>query len=142
MSKKVKIKPIVYPIYLNTKYSDLLLLRLKELKEALPNLIKLQEKVKDKPYFSRSGVCKNITGIAGANYLNCSHVYSEYWPKYNGNMRWPISSGRKNTTAYHAFYNFHKWSICTQYGRDRHEYLQFLIDIIKGELEYAKEHNL
>lgn len=140
MSKKVKVLPIVYPIYLNPKVTNNLSDRLKELQKALPNLIKLQEKVKVKPTFSHSGVCKNFMALCGA-YLDCSYTYCQYWSKFSGQRSFPIKCAGRNAKA--AFWlDTDKWTLKTQYGRDRHEYLQFLIDIIKGELEYAKEHNL
>lgn len=137
MSKKVKVLPIVYPIYLGTVRHEL---KKKELEHALINLINLQEKVKIKPIFSRSGICRNFMALCGQD-LDCSYTYSEYWPKYSGMRSYPIKCAGR--TAKNAFWlDTDKWTLKTQYGRDRHEYLQFLIDIIKGELEYAKEHNL
>lgn len=78
-----------------------------------------------------NGICSYF-GEASVNYIQSKFPL---WPKYNGNICWPISSGRKNTTAYDAFYNFHKWSIHTQYGRDRRELLDFLIEQVKKDIK-------
>jgi hypothetical protein len=137
MSKKVKILPIEYPIILKSVYFTN---EKKCLEKELDNLIKLQEKVKVKPIYSRKGICANYKAFTG-EYLNCSYWYSRYWPKFSGHPSYPIKCAGRNPEDIYWSHN-DKWTLKTQYGRDRHEYLQFLIDIIKGELEYAKEHNL
>lgn len=138
MSKKVKILPIVYPIILNSIYC--LTIEKKVLERELDNLIKLQEKLKDRPIYSRRGLCSNYKAFT-AEYLVCSFVYSKYWPKFSGHLSYPIKcAGRNPEIVYWS--NNDKWTLKTQYGRDRHEYLQFLIDMLKGELEYTKENNL
>ena len=104
----------------------------------LQTLLKIKEHYPLTHKGKGNGICSYF-GEASAKYIKSKF---EFWPKFSGVINFPVPSTRTNTPASSAFYNFHKWNVNTQYGRDRHEYLQFLIDIIKGELEYAKEHNL
>lgn len=97
----------------------------------LQTLLKIKEDHPSTFKGKGNGICSYF-GKASVEYIQSKFPL---WSKYSGIIRWPISSGRKNTTAYHAFYNFHKWSIHTQYGRNRRELLDFLIEQVKKDID-------
>lgn len=78
-----------------------------------------------------NGICSYF-GKASAKYIKSKF---EFWPKFSGVINFPVPSTRANTCASSAFYNFHKWNINTQYGRDRRELLDFLIEQVKKDIE-------
>jgi len=74
----------------------------------------------------------------------CAHVLDKaetllkqmfyYWSKYSGYPSYPVPSDDPNYGAYGAFVELHyedKWNRDTQYGRDRWELLDFLIEFLE-----------
>lgn len=82
----------------------------------------------DKSY----GICCNI------QYKHqVEHLLEElfpYWSKYSGELLWPVPSDNPeydNYEAYIKLYRKDKWDRETQYGRDRWELLDFLIEFLE-----------
>lgn len=62
-----------------------------------------------------------------------SALYSlmDKWPKHSGNIDYPVSDTIYNPiAAYHA--NRNHWDITTDYGKNRYELLNWLIDQLKA----------
>lgn len=78
-----------------------------------------------------NGICSYF-GLASAKYITSKFPL---WPKYSGISNFPVKSGRTETSSRSAFYRYHKWSRCTQYGKDRWELLDFLIEQVKKDIE-------
>lgn len=50
------------------------------------------------------------------------------WPKFSGCPTFPVPYGHSHSCAEEAFYSLDKWSKDSQYGRDRWELLEHLIE--------------
>jgi hypothetical protein len=81
------------------------------------------------PRYSGVGICLNCgidSQVVGA--------LSEKWPRFSGDISYPIPSSRKGgcpEVAYHGAKSL--WNKRTKYGRLRWELLDFLIDATKPE---------
>jgi len=59
---------------------------------------------------------------------------SANWPKFSGNEKYPVPSGKKDIHPVGAFQNTDDlWNKRTKYGRLRRELLDFLIEATKPE---------
>jgi len=104
----------------------------------LHTLIKIKEHYSKNYKTKGNGICSYF-GEASAKYIKSKF---EFWPKFSGVINFPVPSTKTNTPASSAFYNFHKWNIKTQYGRDRRELLDFLIEQVKKDIDNEQKHNL
>lgn len=82
------------------------------------------------PKHKFAGICYH-TQTQAEELMECLFTY---WPKYAGCEYFPVPSDNENYTAYEAYDTLHnddKWDRDTQYGRDRWELLDFLIEFLE-----------
>lgn len=81
------------------------------------------------PRFHSVGICLN-TGIDS----QVVGTLSEKWPKFSGDISFPIPSTRKGGCPEDAYFGAKSlWNKRTKYGRLRWELLDFLIEATKPE---------
>lgn len=96
-----------------------------------------KELLKDLKHLKENGPSDESDGI-------CAHVLDEAeyllqqmfccWSKYSGSPSYPVPSDHPDYGAYSAYVDLHyldKWNRDTQYGRDRWELLDFLIEFLE-----------
>lgn len=106
--------------------------------------------IKDGPPYPRTGICKNVERCLPAKYI-WGDVGGELllvslfrlWPKYSGMCGYPVPF---NGGVISAYINEPLWDCSTQYGRNRWELLDFLLEQVQAMIreidEYIEEHEL
>lgn len=63
------------------------------------------------------------------------------WPKFSGDVVYPIPYSEEGESVCEswAYDNLPKWDVTTQYGRDRRELLQFMINTTKNRIQYLSQ---
>lgn len=105
------------------------------LHEKLLNQLKLLKE--HGPSNKSQGICNSIQH--GYHTKELLEGVFPYWSKYSGETKWPVPSDNPYYGPYTRLYYHDKWDRSTQYGRDRWELLDFLIEFLE-DLELLHEY--
>lgn len=97
--------------------------RTSKLKEQLEKLKDLKASVP----FKSQGICAYSSVFLVAD-------LSQHWPKHSGNELFPVP--HPEATPVYAYSHYPKWDKDTEYGRNRYELLEFLIEQLEFELTF------
>lgn len=94
--------------------------------------------VESDDFYSDVGICNNINNTRDIDlYTNIDDIYDllyeafAVWPKFSGDLDYPVPHKYSGSAGYYR--NTNKWDITTQYGKDRMELLEFMIDYFAEE---------
>lgn len=114
--------------------SNLLCRKIDEFKIRM--LCALNEIASRGPRFMYCGLCDNIyCMLEDYTYTisdNIMHKMFKMWPKFSGNIEYPIPGGRKAYTE--SYDNKTLWDKSSEYGQLRWELLDFMIETLQTEL--------
>lgn len=94
----------------------------------LHKLNKLKTKNK---YKHEKGICSYLSYV---QVLYIQDIFIK-WPKYSGLPKFPVPSPYKSVSHGAAYFKYQCWSKKSQYGKDRHELLDFVIATVEQQLK-------
>ena len=87
-------------------------------------------RIKAGDYNERWGICGNLEYSLRSKGFHCWRITSKQafkdWPKFSGNESYPVPFKSSELAAW-AYISFNIWSKRSQYGRDRWELVDHLI---------------
>ena len=99
--------------------------------------------IKAGDFDKRYGICMNLSNKVNSQVEESEHYDSWQilkqafytWPKFSGDVQFPINDPYNEVSAYRAYDQLPKW--VGEYGALRFELLDHVIDFLKREIESA-----
>lgn len=81
--------------------------------------------IKVLPFKRSTGVCSQFFNVYGKNVLSCLGVEFKDYPKFSGDRNYPVPHPTVSPSK--AFRIYNHWDKTTEYGRNRYDFLDWLI---------------